>query len=285
MTEPSEAGPGGSAALVFVHLPKTAGTTLGRVLARQFPARERFAMGGAFWPGEEAYRRLRERRTPAHRLFFGHMAYGLHRELGRPAVYATMLREPRARLTSAYRFAAATPAHPFHEAIARRGLSLQGFLEAGLMPEMDNAQVRFLGEDPHLPFGEAADATLERALANLETVPIIGITERFDESLLLMARRLGWTRPPWYVRRNVGAPRPAAEAERDPPSPELEGLIGLCTRLDEVLYRAALVRFAALRIEAGLTEADVARFRRHNATWGRALLSARGVWVRVAGSR
>lgn len=32
---------------------------------------------------------------------------------------------------------------------------------------------------------------------------VIGILERFDESLLLFAENLGWTKPIYYLKKNV----------------------------------------------------------------------------------
>ncbi len=78
--------------------------------------------------------------------------------------------------------------------------------ERGLV-EMDNGQTRRLAGEMDRPCGSVNAEMLERAKSNLAGFAVVGLTERFHESLLLLQRAFGWTldaSPP----RNVGQNRP-----------------------------------------------------------------------------
>jgi hypothetical protein len=60
-----------------------------------------------------------------------------------------------------------------------------------------NEQVRRIAGVPPEK-GPCTEATLEKALEHLRTdFAVSGLTERFDESLILMKRRLGWSKYPY----------------------------------------------------------------------------------------
>jgi hypothetical protein len=70
--------------------------------------------------------------------------------------------------------------------------------------ELDNDQVRRIsGIEP--TFGECSREMLEIAKRNIqEAFAFAGISERFEESVLLMRRVLGWKKPIRYYRCNSG---------------------------------------------------------------------------------
>jgi hypothetical protein len=194
--------------LVFVHLPRTGGTTLTLIVTRQFPAALSFAFDGADMDGSLArYRALPENRRRALRLISGHVPFGIHEIVG-PADYVTMLRDPVERVISMYEYILRRPAHFLHDRVV--GMDLGEYVETGIHRDARNGQCRLLSGEPH---EEAASASgvdlLERAWRNLESFVAVGLTERFDESLLLYRDRLGWDRLS-YGRENVLAGRPSA---------------------------------------------------------------------------
>ena len=82
--------------------------------------------------------------------------------------------------------------------------SLDELFENGYILNIDNCQVRFLCGIDNIPFGGVNETHLQVAIDNLtDHYTAIGISEHFDESVLLLARRFGW-RTPWYVRQNEG---------------------------------------------------------------------------------
>jgi hypothetical protein len=227
--------------VVFVHLPRTGGTTLTLIVTRQFPAALSFAFDGADMDGSLArYRALPEHRRRALRLITGHVPFGIHEIVGL-GDYVTMLRDPVERVISMYEYILRRPAHFLHDRVV--AMDLAEYVETGVHPDARNGQCRLLSGEPH----EAATCVgevdlLERAWRNLESFVAVGLTERFDESLLLYRDRLGWERLS-YGCENVLAGRPSAatfpaevlEVVRQHNTLDLELYARVRTRFDEAL--------------------------------------------------
>jgi hypothetical protein len=168
------------------------------------------------------------------------MVFGLHEWLPEPTTYVTVLRHPIARAVSEYQFLCQRPAHPLNPKV--RELSLAEFLRSGLTRQLSNGQTRLLSgaSDPGDPgvstWRPMTEADLERAIDHLERYfSVVGIQERFEETVLLMCRVLGWRR--WRVRhRNATVPmvEPTAQDRA-----QIESL----NLLDLRLYEWARVRF------------------------------------------
>lgn len=254
--------------LIFLHIPKAGGTTLGHVINRQFPKDaycevtfDRLDTFADFFAMDDAAR-------AGIRCIKGHFPFGIHEHVpGRP-VYVTMLRDPVGRFISEYRFLKefprVRPDLPVPDAaLATFGAYLDHCIANGAL----NWQVRQAGG--FLPMGRLTvpleplppDA-LERAIANLDRhCAVTGVLSRFDESLVLMKRKLGWERSIHYLRENVNkAPRPAGEIPETDRARLLEHV-----ELDRRLYAYAEQRLQR-DIEAAGPDfaAEVARFRRRN---------------------
>jgi hypothetical protein len=261
------ARPAPGEAVVFVHLPKSGGTTLRRVIARQYPARSIHVLARPVRESVQAFRGLPEPRRRALRLVAGHAPFGLHRFLPQGARYVSMVREPVSRVASLYEHILASPAHKLHDAVARGGMSLLEYVESGVSQAADNGQTRLLSDTPYVRAGTCSQAMLDAARRNIEEhFAVLGVTERFDESLILMSLALGWTRSLRYHRANVtrGLRRPIPEGVRE--------AVARRNALDVELHRFAAERLAARVAEAGPDlQRMVARLRRGNALYGPAL--------------
>lgn len=113
---PSRAG---LPALVHLHIPKTAGTSLNRKLMALYPPQARIdAYSG------DPTQRLMAMPAPERaqiRLVAGHCAHGIGTLLSGPVQYLCLLRDPAARLLSYYRFIMRNPIKPsWHILDARR---------------------------------------------------------------------------------------------------------------------------------------------------------------------
>jgi hypothetical protein len=111
-------------------------------------------------------------------------------------------------------------------------MSVEDYIKAGLTSELHNGQTRLLARDDvviheqllthietlreyrvaigNLMSSSPADADmLDEAKRNLrEHFSVVGLTERFNESVVLIKRRLGWERVR-YKPRNVTSERPS----------------------------------------------------------------------------
>ena len=184
---------------VFLHVPKTAGSSLRTVLSRQYGARHvlYFDLGaGDRRPMPDIAASLRQGMAGRDiRLITGHQFLGLHEALREPCLYFTLLRDPVERVLSEYFYAFTYPHHAHRDAILSGQLGPIDFL-TGPQHRRGDAQAQLLA-------GRTGRPLLEAALANLaDTIAVAGVAEEFDRSLLLIARRLGWA-PPLYVARNV----------------------------------------------------------------------------------
>ncbi|WP_203070151.1 sulfotransferase family protein [Falsiroseomonas ponticola] len=241
---------------VFLHVPKTAGSSLRTVLSRQYGARHvlYFDLGsGDPRPMPEVAKAVRAGMAGRDiRLVTGHQFLGLHQALREPCHYFTLLRDPVERALSEYFYAFTYPHHAQREAITSGALSPIGYLTG---QGRGDAQARQIA-------GRTTRPVLEAALANLaDAVLVAGVAEEFDRSLLLMARRLGWA-PPLYIARNVTRLSPDQAAARDRARAEAAALRDLFAT-DIALHEAARARFEAdVAAEGPAFEAAFAAFAR-----------------------
>lgn len=203
-------------ALVFIHIPKAAGTTMHEVIARQFPQDAVFTLDGAkVRQSINEFKNLPEEERRRIRCLMGHMPFGLHQYLPRPATYVTLVRHPVDRVISHYHYVLRNAEHYLHHEVASRNMSLREYVSSGISPELTNGQTRLISGVPEVDTvtGDQAVSAdvLETAKANLQDhFAAVGLTDSFDESLVLFKRLLGWGNI-CYVRRNVTRDRPSKE--------------------------------------------------------------------------
>jgi hypothetical protein len=201
---------------IFLHIPKTAGTTLKEIVRRQYDPNNLVKCyyektGESVRELAERCGRLSRERQGERMCFVGHMGFGLHDFLSGPSVYFTMIRNPIDRVVSGYYHARRSPNHRLHA--QAQTMDIEEFVGSGLVSWMDNGQTRLLsGADfegelhgrGEIAFGQCPPELLERAKRNLKRhFRVVGVTERFDESLLLLKKAFGWGDIS-YARLNVG---------------------------------------------------------------------------------
>jgi hypothetical protein len=214
--------------LIFLHIPKTAGLNLRHIINYQYglgdvcapegdqnPARsqlfryletgEPLKHGGPGYDPNERFRKIYEAKCAdlvGLRAVFGHVWYGFHEAITDPTTYLTVLRDPVERALSVY----------YHR-VGRHGLrlGLEDWVRTARDFELDNGQTRRLcgrHDDADIRFTPCTADMLAQAKENLqEQFSVVGIAERFEESLLLMARTYGWHLTDYKIY-NVNRDRP-----------------------------------------------------------------------------
>lgn len=238
--------------LIFLHIPKTAGTTLSRVIERQYPRRHTFTImptPGPYSGAAADLERLPPTQRAALRLLQGHMPFGLHRSLPGPYTYVTFMRDPLKRVLSHYAHARRDPRHNLYPYMSRMTLKEALKQRIYVAQAFDNFQTRLISGAWHtVPFGELDESVLQTAKENLQrTFSIVGLVERFDESLLLLQQQFGW-RAVYYTRHNTATHRRRAAHTADQETLEL---VNRYNRLDRQLYRFAADLYARQIKDAG----------------------------------
>lgn len=227
--------------LMFLHLPKTAGSTLRRIIERQFGIDAVYAIGEPTSDSIDRLLELPRQRLDSLRAVVGHVPFGLHELLPWPVAYVTLIREPVDRIVSHFHFALRTPGSPLATEVEAAGRSLRRYVEeAPSGPYFNDGQTRLLGSPDARQAPPATETALERAKARLASAfSVVGLTERFDESLALLRGAFGWRRAR-YHREKVGWNRPPMD---DIPQEDLRAVADR-NRLDADLYAFAVERFA-----------------------------------------
>jgi hypothetical protein len=260
---PRHYGPGEMFATTFNAMPRSDGSRAVGVLAADLDAIGLFAgmrrPDYIWYPESLAVAAARFDKLPAEqrasvRLIWGtHIEYGLHEHLAEPVSYFTLLRDPVDRALSHYYFA-------HEQRCAPDDLNLPEHLATIVEP---NLQTRLLagpqGQDDSL----SPQELLARAQANLRTCAVAGLTERFDETMLLLKKTYGW-RMPLYVHQNVSSKRPPRAAIPTSVVRQIEA----DNQLDLALYELAKELFAAQVEQYGPTLGrDLWVFRTLNSLW------------------
>ena len=219
-------------AVIFVHIPKAAGTTLRKIIERQYKPTAIFTVQESI----EEFKKLPEAQRTAIRCLMGHMRFGAHELLPRVSIYITVLRDPLDRVISHYYYVLRSPDNVLHNDVVSKSMSLKDFVCSGMTPELDNGQTRRLSGVGHsIGFGQCSTELLVSAKRNLrEQFAVVGLAERFDETLILLKRALGW-RVPLYVKENVTRNRPPREEISD----DILAVMEKYNKLDIELYRYA----------------------------------------------
>lgn len=231
---------------IFIHIPKTAGTSLRRVVEEAYGPDRVAAIYSSELRDPGSWEALRERIDGASAVF-GHFSFGVHRRLGIDARYVTILRDPLARVVSFYRHQERDPFGDYHSLIAG-GMTIADFVRSEKCYQVNNHMVRMLSAEDGIEAvgGSGVFETiddrrlLDRALANLDShFAFVGLSERLDESVAGLGAALGWRARPLVPRLNVDATRETLAVDD-----ETCAAVEQYNALDRELYEEVARRFA-----------------------------------------
>ena len=237
--------------LCLLHIPKTAGSTLTALMDTNFHVHEIF-------PGTSIGDCSAEELSQ-YRLFRGHYDYNVNRFFPKPLVYTTMLREPIERVISLYEFwkrdvergGGVGDRRERSDDLRRASMEgLEGFVcneDPWVRLRTCNRQVRQIalgvgGIKTSPSEGIPDDELLDMAKQHLDECAFWGLTERFQESIFLMAYIFGW-----YPVADVQNLRVAKrKLRKDSVEPAVLQRIQDVNQLDIALYDYAQEKFQEL---------------------------------------
>lgn len=264
--------------VIFLHLPKTAGTTVNRLIEWEYPLTRMYSIDPVFSEWSVAHlRKLPPERLKKIRMFKGHMTFGLHEVFPQTATYITVLRDPVDRMISAYYFMRNYKLHPLYWKFRRERWTLEDFVRR---TPRENVQCKIVAG---AEYREPCTAEIcEKAKENLlRYFSVVGLSERLEESLALMKLRFGW-KLRRYSSFNVTRTRPK---KADVPRSTLD-LIEEKNSFDISLYECAANVFQAavdthaLEVKQITRELEAARARTQTPL-GSALFSIRAAGRKV----
>jgi hypothetical protein len=269
----------GGKTLLFLHIHKTAGTTLNRILEREYNPFLIYTIEGKRieWSLNH-FKRLSERRRTALKVVKGHMSFGLHEFLPQSSTYITFLRDPIERCISSYAYSKGNRFNPFHGRINQENLNLAQFL--AIAPWNNNLQCKAIagidrrdyrpislfremqrpgakGPDPGFDIWSSPEI-LQRAKENLQRFfGFVGLTDRFPGSLVLLKHLFGWKLSSYSsYRKSRNRPK------RETFAPELLAEVEERNRFDRELYEFGKKMFDDLVRRLGIDlEQDAASLR------------------------
>ncbi len=230
--------------LLFLHIPKTAGTSLNKIIIQNFCKEERSPF---LPPGDMP--RISQQTFNEYRYFRTHSWYELMcKLLPKEPICLTMLRDPVERFISSFAFLQQrTPPvrvsfyrERVHRSEILRRITLAEYVnktEPALAPVIarnENRQTQLLGTrfnfetrdemlaaiqtfetpDPQLNALKIKSSSLvliEQAKRRLNRFAFVGLTKRFQDSLYLLAYTFGWKPVVNFQRLNVTPDRPSRE--------------------------------------------------------------------------
>lgn len=252
----------------YLHIPKTGGSSLNKLAYMNYRLSEvepedkigayingviytdRIAYPLGFFTGctgpTDAYDELAGiAATKPVTALLGHFSFGVDQYLGRRCIYATVLRDPIERVLSLashfrkwdYGPLGENKYGPYIEIGRTEGRDFVDVLRQYPLPEFSNDQTRRLTAES-LEFG-AKDGWESLVKASLHNVPVIGLTERFSETLVLFSDRLGWDMVSVYERKLTNDQRLQVEALS---AQDLDWLRSI-NQVDLRLYERAVAEF------------------------------------------
>lgn len=234
--------------LCFIHIFKTAGTSLLDYLHSQFTPNQISPF--CFWTPRNEWSATEQAGLDVdlrpYSLITGHYFYAQIAPFVTNPYYITMLRDPIERTISGYAQQQRGDG-AIHADEANR-LALRDFVRDTTTSRLtNNLQTRIFGGalrgTPRHPrdlmqMGEDWHALdLELAKARLDECVVVGFTEHFAESLQLLSYRFGWAPPPSQIHLNQ-APSKSIEIDDDTLS-----VLHEVNRADSELYAYGLKRF------------------------------------------
>jgi hypothetical protein len=244
--------------VIFFHMLKTGGNTVKTIIDKNYEPEEIFQITkkGYQTGPVDYFKSLPAEERNRIKLFRGHQHFGMHEYFDGNTVYFSFVREPISRLMSFYNHIHSLPNPYFRDLIPEEERSTFGKFVQNIDKYHDqgnNGQSRVIA-------GENLEQELlfAKAKSNIENhFVFVGLTERFDEAILLLKKSLNWNSI-YYVKKKVSKKK----VTKNTISEEELAIARELNKADIALYDYAKTNFEALvsenkhYIEKGLSSLE-----------------------------
>lgn len=223
--------------LLFEHVPKSGGSTLEGLLKKKFTPEYIYGCATDSHNQILAFKNLTVSEQNGFDFIYGHGVSQLAPLINNKCIKITIIRDPIDRFISNYYHIIRSRSHSDCGWVNR--LSLRKFVEDERSQKFALKLVpRFSGYTlaETLP---APDEALKKAVKQLDDYLLVGITERFDETVLILWKLMGWDGFPLYQKKNIGRNRALTQEIGS----DTLFLIGERCDLDARFYSIFLERF------------------------------------------
>ena len=218
---------------IHLHIPKTGGTTLRDIIQRQYRA-EKILMIPKLKESENIIKEISASNINQLKLIQGHLKYGIHNHFHRRAKYFAIIRDPINRVLSTYYYVLSQKNNPQNLSTANNQMTIYDFVQSGVNPFLINGQTQLISGktgDIDNPIIESEEL-FSLAKENIENdFLFLGITEMFDETILILKNMLGWHMPYYSI-----ANRTKKKPNYDAVNPTIISFIKEHNQLDIKLY-------------------------------------------------
>jgi hypothetical protein len=196
--------------IFYLHIPKAGGSTLTHILDRNFKNSKQYKYSTT---NPTQSMKLLKNVSQNVDLVSGHFVYGFHEWLDIEAPkYITLVRNPVDRVVSHYYYSARKEDHYLYNIRKHGDITLVDYVKT-LCPEVQNGMAKQVagmyvndnfGYAKGIKYCDDQKKLLEIAIDNIEkSFIMIGLSEQFDYSLMLLKRILGGAKFKYnYYRKN-----------------------------------------------------------------------------------
>jgi hypothetical protein len=218
---------------IHLHIPKTGGTTLRDIIQRQYRA-EKILLIPKLEESENILKEVSTSQINQLKLIQGHLKYGIHNHFHRRAKYFSIIRDPINRVLSTYYYVLSQKNNPQNLSTSNNQMTIYDFVQSGVNPFLINGQTKLIsGKTGNIdnPIIESEEL-FSLAKENIENdFLFLGITEMFDETILILKNMLGWHMPYYSI-----ANRTKKKPNYDAVNPTIISFIKEHNQLDIKLY-------------------------------------------------
>lgn len=218
---------------IHLHIPKTGGTTLRDIIQRQYRS-EKILMIPKLEESENILKEVSTSQINQLKLIQGHLKYGIHNHFHRRAKYFAIIRDPINRVLSTYYYVLSQKNNPQNLSTSNNQMTIYDFVQSGVNPFLINGQTQLIsGKTGNIdnPIIESEEL-FSLAKENIENdFLFLGITEMFDETILILKNMLGWHMPYYSI-----ANRTKKKPNYDAVNPTIISFIKEHNQLDIKLY-------------------------------------------------